>query len=135
MRILRSKRWIALMAAVLVAAAASAVGVAASRAVVSKTVLNDVTNMHYSTMKFVADDYDSGWLIHPGLVVVQVQQGSLQIKTADNCTAKTVGPGETFIKTPYTPTRGVSTGRVVFTATFIVPYEQPLLMPAPSACP
>lgn len=135
MRILRSKKLIALVATVLVAVAASAVGIAATRAVISRTVLADGENIHYSVIKFVADDYDSGWLMHPGLVFVQVQQGSLQIQSADNCTAKTVGPGETFVKTPYTPTRGVSSGRVVFTATFLVRYEEPLLIPAKNPCP
>jgi hypothetical protein len=131
MRTLRSKKLIALVATVLVAAAASAVGIAG---VVSRTVLADGENIHYSVIKFVADDYDSGWLEHHGLVVIQVQQGSLQI-TQGSCTAKTVGAGETFIKVPYSPVRGVSTGRVVFTATFLVRYEDPLSITVPSPCP
>lgn len=131
MRVLRSKKLIALVAAVVVAAAGTGVGLSA---VLSRTTLADATNIHYSIVKFVANDYDSGWIMHPGLVVVQVQEGSLQI-TQGSCTPKTVGPGETFIKVPYVPVRGVSTGRVVFTATFLVPYELPLIIPATSPCP
>ena len=133
MRILRSKKLIVLLAVALVAAATAAVGITAVRAVVSRTVLADGSNMHYSTIKFVADNYDSGWLTHPGLVFVQVQEGSLQI-TQGSCTPKTVSAGETFIKVPFSPVRGTSTGRVVFTATFIVPYEQPILTPAQNPC-
>jgi hypothetical protein len=128
---LRSRKSLVLLAAVLVAAAVTAVAVAA---VVSRTVMTDSTNVHLSVVRFVADDYDSGWVMHSGPVIVQVQQGSLQI-TQGSCTAKTVGPGETFVKTPFVPVRGVSTGRVVFTATFLVPYESPLLIPATNPCP
>jgi hypothetical protein len=131
MRVLRSRKLIALAAAVVVAAAGTGVGLSA---VLSRTTLADVTNIHYSIVKFVANDYDSGWIMHPGIVIVQVQEGSLQI-TQGSCTPKTVGPGETFIKVPYVPVRGVSTGRVVFTATFLVPYELPLIMPATNPCP
>jgi hypothetical protein len=130
-KVFRSRRWIVLLAVLLVAAAVTAVAVSA---VVSRTVLADGTNLHFSVIHFVADDYDSGWIMHAGPVIVQVQQGSLQI-TQGSCTAKTVGPGETFIKTPFIPVRGVSTGRVVFTATFIVPYESPLIIPATNPCP
>src|ERR1700674_1273727 len=101
MRVLRSKKLIALVAAVAVAAAGTGVGLSAG---LSRTMLADVTNIHYSIVKFVANDYDSGWIMHPGLVVVQVQEGSLQI-TQGSCTPKTVGPGETFIKVPYVPVR------------------------------
>ena len=138
MRILRSKRLIALVATVLVAAAAAAVGIAAvvsQKAVVSRTVLADAENAAVEpVVRFVADDYDSGWLVHHGLVFIQVQQGSLQI-TQGSCTPKTVGPGETFIKVPFVPVRGVSTGRVVFTATYLVRYGDPLSIPVASPCP
>ena len=131
MRVLRSKKLTALLAVALIAAATATMGISA---VVSRTVLADGQTMHYSTIKFVADDYDSGWLTHPGLVFVQVQEGSLQI-TQGSCTPKTVAAGETFIKVPFSPVRGVSTGRVVFTATFLVPNEQPILTKVSSPCP
>lgn len=131
--VFRSKMSIALVLAVLVVGAVAAVGISA---VLSKTTLVDSTNVHYSVLRVVANDYDSGWIMHPGTVIVQVQEGSLQIAQQGSCTAKTVGVGETFIKSPYVPTRGVSTGRVVFTATFFVPYELPLIMPvATNPCP
>ena len=131
--VFRSKMSIALTVVVLVAASLTAVGISG---VLSKTTLVNSTNLHYSVVRFVADDYDSGWIMHPGTVIIQVQEGSLQIAQQGSCTPKTVGVGETFVKSPYTPTRGVSTGRVVFTATFFVPYELPLIMPvATSPCP
>ena len=133
MRVLHSKRLIALVAAVLVAAATAAVGIAA---VVSRTVLADGENAVVEpVIRFVADDYDSGWLMHHGLVVIQVQQGSLQIAQQGSCTPKTVSAGETFVKTPFTPTRGVSTGRVVFTATYLLRYGDALSIPVASPCP
>lgn len=133
MRILRSKKLIALVATVVVAAATAAVGISA---VVSRTVLadgEDVTTE--SIVRIVADDFDSGWVMHHGLVVVQVQQGSLQIAQQGSCTPKTVSAGETFIKTPFTPTRGTSVGRVVFTATFLLTYRDPQSIPVASPCP
>lgn len=140
-RILRSKKlMIVLAATVLVAAATAAVaissagGIQRTRGVVSRTILADGENIHYQFLKIVADDYDSGWLVHPGIVFIQVQEGSLQI-TQGGCTPKTVGPGETFIKVPYSPVRGTSKGRVVFTASFFVRYEDPLLIPVASPCP
>ena len=126
-----SKKSIALLAAVVVAATVTTVGISA---VLSRTTLANATNIHYSIVRFVADDYDSSWIMHPGTVIIQVQEGSLQI-TQGSCTPKTVGPGETFIKAPFVPVRGVSTGRVVFTATFLVPYESPLSIPATNPCP
>ena len=132
MRVLRSKKLIAVVAVALVAAATAAVGLTA---VVSRTVLADGENLHYQVLKVVADNYDSGWLEHHGIVFVQVQEGSLQITSRGNCTPKTVAAGETYVKVPYVPVRGVSTGRVVFTATFLARYEEPLLIPVASACP
>lgn len=132
-RVFRSKLSVALVVIALVAASLAAVGISA---VVSRTTLANSTNIHYNVLRFVADDYDSGWIMHPGTVIIQVQEGSLQIAQEGSCTPRTVGAGETFIKAPFVPTHGVSTGRVVFTATFIVPYESPLSMPvAKSPCP
>jgi hypothetical protein len=131
MRILRSKRLVALVVAVLAAAAAAAVGVAA---VVSRTVLAEGENIHYQIVRTVADGFDSGWHIHAGLVVVQVQEGSFQI-TQGSCTPKAVGPGETYVEVPYLPVRAVATGRVAWTTTLLIRYEEPLLTPVPSPCP
>jgi quercetin dioxygenase-like cupin family protein len=126
MGVLRSKRAVALVAAIVVAAGLAAVGISA---VLSQTVVVDGTNIHFRVVRTVANDFDSGWHTHPGLAIVQVQQGSLQITQAGSCTAKTVGAGETYIEVPYTPVRAVATGFVSWTTTFLVHYEEPVLTP------
>jgi hypothetical protein len=133
MRFLRSKKLIALVAVVLVAAAAAAVGVSA---VISRTIVADGQNIHYQIVRSVADGFDSGWHIHPGLAIVQVQEGSVQI-TQGSCTPKTVNAGETLVEVPYTPVRAVATGRFVWTTTFLIRYEEAVTIPVPSppSCP
>jgi hypothetical protein len=131
MRVLHSKRLIALVVVVLVAGAAAGVGITA---VVKRTVLASGENLHYEFVRTVADGFDSGWHTHPGLVVVQVQEGSFQF-TQGSCTPKTVSAGETFIEVPYLPVRAVATGRIVWTTTLLTRYEEPTLTPVASPCP
>jgi hypothetical protein len=128
---LRNKKIMTLVAGVIVAAALAAVAVAA---VTSQTVLADGNTIHYQFRYTVASDFDSGWHIHPGLVIVQVQEGALQI-TQQGCTAKTVGAGETYIEVPYKPARATATGKVAWTTSFVVRAEDPLLIPVTSPCP
>jgi hypothetical protein len=72
--------------------AVGALAAAGISAVIGRTVVADGENIHYQIVRTVADGFDSGWHIHPGLAIVQVQEGSLQI-TQGGCTPKTVGPG------------------------------------------
>jgi hypothetical protein len=120
-----------LLGAVLAAATLAAVGISA---VQSQDVLAEGTNLHIRVVKTVANDFDSGWHIHPGPAIVQVQQGSFQI-TQGSCTARTVGAGETFIETPFVPVRAVATGPIVWTTTLLGRYEDKLLTPVSSPCP
>jgi len=132
MGVLRSKKVVALVAALVVAAGLATVAISA---VLSQTVMVDATNIHLRIARTHANGFDSGWHTHPGLAIVQVQEGSLQI-TQGGCTAKTVGPGETYIEVPYTPVRAVATGDVRWTTTFLVHYEEPVLTPlTTSPCP
>jgi hypothetical protein len=131
MRFLRSKKVLILVGAVLAATALAAVGISA---VTSQTVLADGTNLHIRVVKTAANDFDSGWHIHPGPAIVQVQQGSFQI-TQGSCTAKTVAAGETFIEMPFVPVRAVATGSIVWTTTLLGRYEDKLLTPVASPCP
>jgi hypothetical protein len=131
MRVLRSKKLIALVAVVLVAGAAAGVGISA---VIGRTIVADGQNIHYQIVRTVADGFDSGWHIHPGLAIVQVQEGSVQI-TQGSCTPKTLNAGETLVEVPYTPVRAVATGRFVWTTTFLVRYEEAVTIPVPSPCP
>ena len=131
MRFLRSKKVLILVGAVLAAAALTAVGISA---VTSQAVLADGTNLHIRVVKTAASDYDSGWHIHPGPAIVQVQQGSFQV-TQGSCTAKTVAAGETFIEIPFVPVRAVATGSIVWTTTLLGRYEDKLLTPVANPCP
>ena len=132
MAILRTNKILVLAAAALVAAAMAAVGIAA---VTSETVLADGNTLHYRFVRTVASDFDSGWHTHPGLVVVQVQQGSLQFTSQGNCTPKTVNAGDTYIEVPYTPVRATVTGNAVWTTSLIVRAEDPLRTAVTSSCP
>lgn len=131
MRMLGSKKIMILLAGMVAAAALAAVAIAA---ITSSTVLADGNTIHYRFVRNVALDLDTGWHIHPGLAVVQVEEGALQI-TQGSCTPKTVRAGETSIEAPYTPVRATATGRVVFVQSLIVRAEEPLASPVPSPCP
>ena len=113
MRIPRSKVVVLLTAAV-AAGASAAIALSAAKT----QVIIDTTQVHLRIQKATLDNYDSGWHIHPGLVVVKVHEGALQVYE-DGCTPKTVGAGETTIETPYQPIR-VITAHAVETATFIL---------------
>jgi hypothetical protein len=117
--------------ATVAAAAITAVGISA---VTSQTVMAEGTNLHIRVVRTIANDYDSGWHIHPGPAIVQVQQGSFQI-TQGSCTPRTVGAGETYIETPFVPVRAVATGPIAWTTTLLGRYEDKLLTPIASPCP
>jgi quercetin dioxygenase-like cupin family protein len=132
MRIVRSKKTIALAAAALVAVALAAT--ALSGVLAQDVPVDTVGGIHFRVVSTSADGFDSGWHTHPGLAIVQVREGSLQI-TQGSCTPKTVGPGETSIEVPYTPVRAVATGKVVWTTTFLLKLEDPERTAVPSPCP
>src|SRR5262245_25259642 len=132
MRILRSKKAIVAFASTAIGAAAlAATGLSG---IISQSIVRDSTNVHLRVVRSVADVYDSGWHIHPGPAVVQVQEGSFQI-TQGSCTPQTVSAGQTFVEVPFLPVRGVASGRVAWTTTLLGPYEDALLTPVASPCP
>ena len=116
MRVLRSKKFLVLLAGLVTAGTAVAIAVAA---VTSQQVITDTTNVHLRVQRTVADGFDSGWHVHPGLAIVQVEEGSLQIYE-NGCTPKTVAAGDTFIQVPFQPVRVIATGHVVWTTTFVL---------------
>jgi len=129
---LRSKKAWALAAIAVIAVVVTAV---AASGVFQTTILADGTNVHFQVVRRSAVDFDSGWHTHPGLAIVQVQNGSLQI-TQGSCTAKTVNAGDTYVEVPYLPVRATATGAVTWTTTFIIHYEEPLMVPiTTSPCP
>jgi len=138
MRLLRTKKFLVLLAAVIVAGIAAAV---ALPAVISTQTITDTNSVHLLVVRRAAEGFDSGWHIHPGLAIVQVQEGSVAI-TQGSCTAKTYGPGDTYIEVPHTPVRAVATGHFVWTTTFIVSGGDPAQIPwstyssgSPNPCP
>lgn len=126
------RKVIVLAAAFLGAAILAAVGLAD---VWSLSVSQDTDNVRMRIQHYSTSNFDSGWHSHPGLVIVQVEQGSLT-QTGNNCVKKTYGPGESFVEVPYTPARVVGVGYAKFTATFLVDDSSPLSVPAATVtCP
>jgi hypothetical protein len=132
MHFLRPKKLIVLALAVLAAVVLSATAISAVWAQVVH--IDTYGGIHLRVVSTSADGFDSGWHTHPGLTIVQVREGSLQI-TQGGCTAKTVGPGETFMEVPFQPVRAVAAGRVVWTTTFLLRTEDPTMTSIPSPCP
>ena len=96
---------------------------------------------HFQVVRRVAEGFDSGWHIHPGPAIVQVQEGSVDIYQG-SCTPKTLGPGDTYIEVPHMPVRAVATGHFAWTTTFIINGSDPLQIPwstygggSPNPCP
>lgn len=140
MHVLRSKRFLALLAALVSAGAVVSI---AATAVSSRQTFAEGTDLRYRFERVVTDasGFDSGWHVHPGLVIVQIEAGSVQF-TQGSCTARTVGPGETIIEVPWKPARFVATGTAAWTTTLIVPAPQELSIPLtryspqqPNPCP
>ena len=115
MRILRTKKWAVLIAFVV----GGAIGASAAIAAVTTTVAADTNTVRERIAQISTDGgFDSGWHIHPGVAIVQVQQGSFQI-TQGSCTPTTVSAGQTFIEVPHLAVRAVTTGHVEWTTTLI----------------
>jgi hypothetical protein len=131
MRVLRSKKFLVLLAGLVTTGSAVAIAIAA---VTSQQVITDTTNVHLRVQKTIADAFDSGWHVHPGLAVVQVEEGSLQIYE-NGCTPKTVAAGDTSIEIPYEPVRAIATGHVVWTTTFVLDGSGLFLIPLSSYSP
>ena len=111
----RTKPVLALLAVGIIACTVTAVALAA---VSSQRVINDTGNVHLRVVRTVADGFDSGWHVHPGIAVVQVQEGAFQIYQG-SCTPRTVSAGDTFIEVPHLAVRAVATGRIAWTTTLI----------------
>ena len=140
MHVLRSKKGLVLLAALVSAGAVVAV---ALPAVVFRQTLAEGTGLRYQFVRQAADasGFDSGWHIHPGVVIFQVESGSVQIFQG-SCTPRTLGPGENFIEVPWKPIRAMSTGSAVWTTSIFVPAGQELSIPLtrytpqqPNPCP
>jgi hypothetical protein len=131
MRVLRSRKFLLLLAGFITAGIAAAIAIAA---VTSQQVITDTTDVHLRVQRTIADGFDSGWHVHPGLAVVQVEEGSLQIYE-NGCTPKTVAAGDTLIQIPYQPVRAIATGHVVWTTSLVLDGAGLFLIPLSSYSP
>ena len=129
MRGLRSKKLFALVAALVVAGTSAAIAVSASKT----QVIADTTAVHMRIVRQTLDNFDSGWHVHPGLVVVSVHEGSIQFYD-NGCTPKTVGAGEFTIEPAHTPIRAIA-GHAVETVTFILTASDPVTIPLSAYSP
>ena len=140
LHILRTRAVLVLLALAVVCGTLAAV---AAGAVIFRQTLADGTDLRYRFERVSTDGggFDSGWHIHPGLVIVHIESGSVQF-TQGSCTPKTYGPGDVIVETPWQPARFVTTGRATWTTTFFVPSSQQLSVPMsayspqqPNPCP
>jgi hypothetical protein len=141
MHVRRSKRFLVLLVA-LIAAGAVVVAVAAA-AVISRQTLAEGSNLSYRFERTTTDGggFDSGWHIHPGIVIVQIETGSVQFYQG-SCSPRTLGPGDTLVEVPWKPARFVAPGSATWTTSLIVPTGQQLSVPLatyspqqPNPCP
>jgi hypothetical protein len=113
---LRRSRRLSVVVAVVVAAGVFAA--VALSGVISQRAITDTNNLHLRVVRTLADGFDSGWHVHPGVAIVQVQEGSFQIYQG-TCNPTTVAAGQTFIEVPHLAVRAIATGRINWTTTLI----------------
>ena len=123
--------------AVLAVVLGSAVWAATAFAGIWNTdVSQDTNNVRLRVVQNTAGNFDSGWHIHPGLVIVSVKKGTVSFTTAVSCTTKTYSAGESFVENPYVAGRAVALGEFQWTATYILGYGDPLAVPvSANPCP
>jgi quercetin dioxygenase-like cupin family protein len=123
--------------------AAGALVAAAAGAVIFRQALAEGTDLRYRFERTVADagGFDSGWHIHPGLVIVHVEEGSLQFYQG-SCTPRTLTVGDVIVEMPWKEVRLVAPGRAAWRTTIFVPNGQELSIPLtrytpqrPNPCP
>jgi len=133
-RVLRGKRWIVLGAFVL----GGVIGAGIASAVPITTVAADTQVVRERIATITTDgNFTSGWHIHPGPVIVQVQDGYLKITQA-TCHPNVVGPGETYIETPGVPVFAEADKATTWTITEFLPNSavgSPDRVSATSPCP
>ena len=121
MRRLSRKWWLVLGALVL----GGAMGAGIASAITSTNVVADTNTVRERIATITTDgNFNSGWHIHPGPVIVQVQSGYLKI-TQHTCNPNVIGPGETYIETPGVPVDAAAKHATTWTITVIFPDSHP----------
>ena len=102
-----------------VALAAAVVGVGIG--VAASTVVTDTNTVRLRIVQSeFADGFDSGWHTHPGVVIVQVQEGYFKLYQG-SCKPTVVQAGETYLEVPLVPVRAVAKGEIKWTTSQILP--------------
>jgi quercetin dioxygenase-like cupin family protein len=88
--------------------------------------VRDVTNVVEQTLT-IQPGGDTGWHVHPGLVILTVQKGTIVRKNAD-CTEEVFPQGSSFIKQGDLPLNGVNEGTepIELHLTYLQPEGTPL---------
>jgi quercetin dioxygenase-like cupin family protein len=128
-RVFGSKK-VLVLAVALIGATAVGIGVALA----ASNVLRDTNNVR---LRVIASDFQDGfestWHIHPGPVIVQVQEGAFKIYQG-SCAPKVVNAGETYVEIPFVPVKAVAKGPIKWTTTQIVPQADAPATDVASAC-
>ena len=121
MQALRRKKWVVLFVFVLGGVIGAGIAIAAT---VTTPVAD--TNLVRERIAQISTDgnFSSGWHIHPGPVIVQVQDGHLKI-TQNTCNPTVVGPGDTYVETPGQPVIAEANNAAKWTITEILPDSHP----------
>lgn len=112
-----------------IGALAAAVGVGVASAVVASTILADTNVVREKIVRTQftpsADQptFASGWHMHPGLAVSQVQEGELIV--SQNCRSTKLRPGQTLVEVPYLPVNASANRATKWTTTFILADSTP----------
>ena len=101
-----------------------AVGVGVAVAAVTSSILADSNLVREKIVRtqFTPDPaqptFASGWHIHPGVAIFQVQEGKVTI--LQNCQKFTLHRGDTYIEVPYLPVNATATAPAQWTTTYIL---------------
>lgn len=129
MKRLGSKRAVVVGAALL---GATVVGLGVAFA--ASNVIRDTTSVRLRVIQSdFPDGFESTWHIHPGPVIVQVEQGAFKIYQG-SCQPTVVQKGETYVEVPFVPVKAVAKGPIKWTTSQIVPAGDPPATDVASPC-
>jgi hypothetical protein len=106
-----------------------AVGVGVASAMVMSSVLADTNQVReriFHTDFTPSSDqpsFDSGWHIHPGVAIIEVQSGHLNI--TQSCITHKLGPGDIYIEVPFLPVDAATDRAASWTSTLILANSTP----------
>jgi quercetin dioxygenase-like cupin family protein len=114
--------------------AMAASGLAVGIALAASMVIIDTTDVRLRVVQSEFENgFDSGWHIHPGPVIVQVQEGNFKIYQG-GCEPNVVHAGDSYIEVPFVPVRAIAKGRIRWTTSQILPVGFAAQDPAGPPC-